>query len=113
MHNGFVRVDNEKMSKSLGTSPFAMCFADTTQKLCAFSLCGPTDRSALNYSDAHLDDARQALKAPVHSAQSVQATDISIDWSNPFAARFKAAMDEEFAAPLRRWLCRLQGLQER
>jgi len=100
MHNGFVRVDNEKMSKSLGNfftirDVLRQYDAETVR----FFIVRAHYRSALNYSDAHLDDARQALKRLYTALGQVQATDISIDWSNPFAARFKAAMDEDFGTP--------------
>ena len=112
MHNGFVRVDNEKMSKSLGNF---FTIRDVLQKYDAetvrFFLVRTHYRSALNYSDAHLDDARQALKrlyTALHAAQSVapqaapalpDAVFSGIDWQQPFAARFKAAMDEDFGTP--------------
>ena len=58
-------------------------------------------RSALNYSDVHLDDARAALKRLYTALDVVPSwTDAAgIDWTNPFAARFKAAMDDDFATP--------------
>ena len=57
-------------------------------------------RSPLNYSDAHLDDARAALKRLYTALSLVPAeAPASIDWSQPFAARFKAAMDEDFGTP--------------
>jgi cysteinyl-tRNA synthetase len=63
MHNGFVRVDNEKMSKSLGNF---FTIREVLKKYDAetmrFFLVRTHYRSALNYSDAHLDDARNALK---------------------------------------------------
>jgi cysteinyl-tRNA synthetase len=56
-------------------------------------------RSALNYSDVHLDDARGALKRLYTALDLVQPASAGIDWTNPFAARFKAAMDDDFATP--------------
>ena len=102
VHNGFVRVDNEKMSKSLGNfftirDVLAKYDAETVR----FFIVRTHYRSALNYSDAHLDDARQALKR-LYTALSlvVPAEVAAIDWANnPFAARFKAAMDEDFGTP--------------
>jgi len=57
-------------------------------------------RSALNYSDAHLDDARSGLKR-LYTALALipgQAS-AAVDWSNAYALRFKAAMDEDFGTP--------------
>ena len=56
-------------------------------------------RTALNYSDVHLDDARNALKRLYTSLEMVTPASVSIDWTQPFAARFKAAMDEDFGTP--------------
>ncbi len=56
-------------------------------------------RSALNYSDVHLDDARAALKRLYTALSLVPAVDAPIDWSQPFAQRFRAAMDEDFGTP--------------
>ena len=100
MHNGFVRVDNEKMSKSLGNF---FTIRDVLQKYDAetirFFIVRAHYRSALNYSDAHLDDARNSLKRLYTALNLVKPVGVAIDWSNPFAARFKAAMDEDFGTP--------------
>ena len=100
MHNGFVNIDNEKMSKSLGNF---FTVREVLKKYDAetirFFLVRAHYRSALNYSDLHLDDARVALKRLYMAVDGVKPTDIAIDWMNPFAARFKAAMDDDFATP--------------
>ena len=100
MHNGFVNVDNEKMSKSLGNF---FTIREVLQKFDAetirFFVVRAHYRSPLNYSDVHLADARAALKRLYTALDAVPATDVVIDWSNPFAARFKAAMDEDFGTP--------------
>jgi cysteinyl-tRNA synthetase len=59
-------------------------------------------RSPLNYSDAGLDDARQALRRlyTALGAASARAQTGSIDWSEPHAARFKAAMDDDLNTPI-------------
>jgi len=56
-------------------------------------------RTPLNYSDVHLNDARGGLKRLYTALQSAFPIDVQIDWSNPYAARFKAAMDEDFGTP--------------
>ena len=100
MHNGFVNVDNEKMSKSLGNF---FTIREVLQKFDAetirFFVVRAHYRSPLNYSDVHLADARAALKRLYTALDAVPADDVVIDWSNPFAARFKAAMDEDFGTP--------------
>ncbi|WP_213954116.1 cysteine--tRNA ligase [Variovorax sp. dw_954] len=100
VHNGFVRVDNEKMSKSLGNF---FTIREVLQKYDAeslrFFLVRTHYRSALNYSDAHLDDARNSLKRLYTALDGVTPADVAIDWSQPHAARFRAAMDEDFGTP--------------
>ncbi|MBT0571102.1 cysteine--tRNA ligase [Curvibacter sp. CHRR-16] len=104
MHNGFVTRDNEKMSKSLGNfftirDVLAQYDAETVR----FFIARAHYRSALAYSDVHLNDARTALRrlytalASVPSLDSVNAA--TIDWSNPYAQRFRVAMDEDFGTP--------------
>ena len=56
-------------------------------------------RSPLNYSDVHLQDARAALKRLYTALDAVAPAEVAIDWASPFAARFKAAMDEDFGTP--------------
>ena len=100
MHNGFVRVDNEKMSKSLGNF---FTIRDVLQRYdpetVRFFIVRTHYRSPLNYSDAHLDDARGALKRLYTALDAVKPAPIVIDWQHPAAARFKAAMDEDFGTP--------------
>ncbi|HEY3046879.1 MAG TPA: cysteine--tRNA ligase [Polaromonas sp.] len=100
VHNGFVRVDNEKMSKSLGNF---FTIREVLQKYDAetirFFIVRAHYRSPLNYSDAHLDDARNSLKRLYTALDLVKPADVAIDWANPFAVRFKSAMDEDFGTP--------------
>ncbi len=100
VHNGFLRVDNEKMSKSIGNfftirEVLARYDAETVR----FFLVRAHYRSALNYSDVHLDDARASLRRLYTALHLVPGTDAALDWAEPFAARFKAAMDEDFGTP--------------
>ncbi len=101
MHNGFVRLDNEKMSKSLGNfftirEVLAKYDAETVR----YFILRAHYRSPLNYSDAHLDDARTGLKRLYTALDLVApAAPDAIDWTEPHAARFKAAMDEDFGTP--------------
>ncbi len=100
MHNGFINVDNEKMSKSLGNF---FTIRDVLQSFDAetvrFFVVRSHYRSPLNYSDVHLTDARNALKRLYTALDAVAPAAITIDWTQPHAARFKAAMDEDFGTP--------------
>jgi cysteinyl-tRNA synthetase len=100
MHNGFVNIDNEKMSKSLGNF---FTIREVLQKYDAqtlrFFIVRAHYRSPLNYSDVHLDDARGSLKRLYTALDLVTPAAVSIDWADPYAARFKAAMDNDFGTP--------------
>lgn len=104
MHNGFVRIDNEKMSKSLGNF---FTIREVLEKYDAetirFFIIRAHYRSPLNYSDAHIDDARSALKRMYTALDAVPAAVsggvASIDWSNPFAARFREALNNDLGTP--------------
>ena len=100
MHNGFVNIDNEKMSKSLGNF---FTIRDVLQKFDAetlrFFIVRAHYRSPLNYSDVHLEDARGALRRLYTALGSTAPAPVAIDWTDPHAARFKAAMDNDFATP--------------
>ncbi|APW37866.1 cysteine--tRNA ligase [Rhodoferax koreense] len=101
VHNGFVQIDNEKMSKSLGNFfTIREVLKQYDAETLRFFLVRTHYRSALNYSDAHLDDARGALKRLYTALDLVKPAALAaIDWTEPFAARFKAAMDEDFGTP--------------
>jgi cysteinyl-tRNA synthetase len=101
MHNGFVRVDNEKMSKSLGNFfTIREVLAKYDPETVRFFIVRAHYRSALNYSDVHLDDAKSALKRLYTALSVVEPLPMtSIDWTHPFAQRFQAAMDEDFGTP--------------
>jgi cysteinyl-tRNA synthetase len=103
LHNGFVNIDNEKMSKSLGNfftirEVLEHCHPEALR----FFIVRSHYRSALNYSNVHLADAHNALKRLYTTLELVSPQEMSlseVDWESPFAARFKAAMNEDFATP--------------
>jgi cysteinyl-tRNA synthetase len=57
-------------------------------------------RSPLNYSDAHLDDAKHALARLYTALKGINTEPVKIDWHAPHAATFKAAMDDDFNTPM-------------
>jgi len=100
MHNGFVRVDNEKMSKSLGNFfTIREILAQYDAEVVRFFILRAHYRSPLNYSDAHLDDARASLTRLYNALRGSETTTDEIDWTEPHAARFQAAMDDDFNTP--------------
>ena len=99
MHNGFVRVDDEKMSKSLGNFfTIREVLKKYDPEVVRFFILRAHYRSPLNYSDVHLDDARQALTR-LYTALKGVAGEAAADWREPHAVRFKAALDDDFGTP--------------
>jgi cysteinyl-tRNA synthetase len=100
MHNGFVRVDNEKMSKSLGNFfTVREILAKYDPEVVRFFVIRAHYRSPLNYSDQHLDDAKQALSRLYTALRGMEVSGGKIDWSNSHAARFREAMNDDFNTP--------------
>ncbi|MGI9025499.1 MAG: cysteine--tRNA ligase [Burkholderiaceae bacterium] len=101
MHNGFLNVDNEKMSKSLGNFfTIRDVLKHYDAEVLRFLLLRTHYRSPLNYSDAHLDDARGALTRLYTALKNAPAEGQAIDWNEAHAARFRAAMDDDFNTPV-------------
>jgi len=97
MHNGFVRVDNEKMSKSLGNFfTIRTVLESYDAEVVRFFILRAHYRSPLNYSDAHLDDARRSLDSLYFTLRDVPPKPADIDWTQGYAARFAAALNEDF-----------------
>ncbi len=101
VHNGFLNVDNEKMSKSLGNF---FTIRDVLKRYdgetLRFFMLRTHYRSPFNFSDAHLDDARSALRRLYTALESAgNVAPAAIDWQAPAAAAFKAAMDDDFNTP--------------
>lgn len=100
MHNGFVRVDDEKMSKSLGNFfTIREILKKYDAEIVRLFILRAHYRSPLNYSDHHLDDAKSALTRLYTTLRGKNPTVITIDWQHPQAARFKMAMDDDFNTP--------------
>ena len=100
MHNGFVRVDDEKMSKSLGNFfTIRTVLEQYDAEVVRFFILRAHYRSPLNYSDQHLDDAKLALTRLYTSLRGLNVAGVAIDWQHPQASRFKAALDDDFNTP--------------
>jgi cysteinyl-tRNA synthetase len=97
MHNGFVRVDDEKMSKSLGNFfTIRTVLEKYDAEVIRFFILRAHYRSPLNYSDMHLDDAKSALTRLYTALRGIEIATSEVDWQHPQAAKFKAAMDDDF-----------------
>ncbi len=100
MHNGFVNVDKEKMSKSLGNFfTIREVLKKYDAEVVRFFILRAHYRSPLNYSDLHLDDAKQSLDRLYTALKSAPAEASTVDWNEGHAQRFKAAMDDDFNSP--------------
>jgi cysteinyl-tRNA synthetase len=101
MHNGFVRVDDEKMSKSLGNFFLIRDILKLFDpEVVRFFILRAHYRSPLNYSDAHMRDAKSALSRLYTALKATPAAAAAdVDWNEPHARRFKEAMDDDFGTP--------------
>ncbi len=101
LHNGFVRVDGEKMSKSLGNFfTIRDVLKQFDPEVVRFFILRAHYRSPLNYSDAHLDDARLALTRLYTALAEASGDGAALDWQEDHARRFAEAMDDDFNTPV-------------
>ena len=101
LHNGFVKIDDEKMSKSLDNFfTIRSILENYLPEIVRFFILKAQYRSPLNYSDSQLDDAKQGLTRLYLSVRDkIVRTEFEIDWTNNYAKRFKAALDDDFNTP--------------
>jgi len=103
IHNGFVRVDNEKMSKSLGNFfTIREVLKKYDAEVVRFFILRAHYRSPLNYSDVHIDDARAALTRLYTALSGIDlgSEAAAVDWDEAHAMCFRDAMDDDFNTPL-------------
>lgn len=110
MHNGFVNVDSEKMSKSLGNfftirevlAKLGERYGDrgVAAEVVRFFLLRTQYRSPLNYADTLIDDARAGLVRLYTALRDTPADDAALDWNEAHAQQFRAAMDDDFNTPV-------------
>ncbi len=97
MHNGFVRVDEEKMSKSLGNFfTIRTVLEKYDAEVVRFFILRAHYRSPLNYSDVHLDDAKASLTRLYTALRGYEVSANTVDWNQPQTKHFKEAMDDDF-----------------
>ncbi len=100
LHNGFVRVDNVKMAKSLGNF---FTIREVLEKyhpeVLRFFILRSHYRGPLNYSDQHLNDAKNSLETLYFTLRDVPPTNWDLDWQDSDAEKFQAAMNEDFDTP--------------
>jgi len=99
MHNGFVRVNEEKMSKSLGNFfTIREVLKEFDPEVVRFFILKAHYRSPLNYSDAHLEEAKQGLTRLYNALAAVE--DIpNYGKASTWRSRFAAVMNDDFNTP--------------
>jgi len=99
MHNGFVRIDEEKMSKSLGNF---FTIREILKKYRAeevrYFILTSQYRSPLNYSDDQLKQARGALARLYTALRGLPQTEAG-NSAEKYSQNFRAAMDDDFNTP--------------
>jgi len=96
LHNGFVRVDNEKMSKSLGNFfTIREVMKKYDPEVIRYFILTSHYRSPLNYSDQHLDGAKSALTSLYTALRGLDVATVTVT-ENEYSDRFYAAMDDDF-----------------
>lgn len=99
MHNGFVRVDNEKMSKSLGNFfTVREVLKQYQPEIIRFFILSSHYRSPLNYSDEQLNDAKAALTRLYTALRDVELIEVPLE--DNYKNRFELAMDDDFNTPV-------------
>lgn len=102
IHNGFVRVDDEKMSKSLGNFFIIRdVLKSYAPEVIRYFILNSHYMSPLNYSDENLDKAKASLTTLYQSLLNIDdAQDVELDKSSDYAQRFFKAMDDDFSTPM-------------
>lgn len=99
MHNGFVRVDEEKMSKSLGNFfTVREVLKKYRPEIIRFFVLSSQYRSPLNYSDEQLEDAGAALTRLYTALRGVVVN--TDECGAEYKKRFEQAMDDDFNTPV-------------
>lgn len=98
LHNGFIRVDGEKMSKSLGNFfTIREVLKQYDPEVVRFFILRAHYRSPLNYSDAHLDDAKGALTRLYTTLKNTPPADpMPSEADDDYTRRFYVAMNDDF-----------------
>jgi cysteinyl-tRNA synthetase len=99
MHNGFVRINEEKMSKSLGNFfTVREVLKQYRPEIIRFFILSSHYRSPLNYSDESLNDAAAGLTRLYTALRDVASVESEIDLE--FKTRFEQAMNDDFNTPV-------------
>ncbi len=99
VHNGFVRIDEEKMSKSLGNFfTVREVLKEYQAEVIRFFILSSHYRSPLNYSTDNLDEAKSALSR-LYTALRDATVDNDVEPLKKYVDEFNRAMDDDFNSP--------------
>lgn len=100
LHNGFIQVNKEKMSKSLGNFfTIRDVLAEFSGEVVRYFILASHYRSPVNYSTENLQSAHSALERFYITLRDLPASDVRVDANNPYLIRFNQAMDDDFNTP--------------
>ena len=101
IHNGFVRINEEKMSKSLGNFfTVREVLKNYRAEVVRFFIVNSHYRSPLNYSDAHLDEASAALTRLYTALRDLNPRKPGKAFAMDYENRFNSAMQDDFNTPI-------------
>jgi len=100
MHNGFVRVDDEKMSKSLGNFfTVREILRHYRAEEVRYFILASHYRSPLNYSQENLDNSKAALTRLYTALRGLEPLSVDDDECSRYTGQFHQAMDDDFNTP--------------
>jgi len=101
IHNGFVKIDDEKMSKSLGNFFTIRSVLEKYQaEVVRFFILKAHYRSPLNFAQKNLDESKQAITKLYLSIRNSKVNkEYKINWNLKYAKEFKNALNDDFNTP--------------
>lgn len=101
MHNGFVQIDDEKMSKSTGKF---LTVRDILKRhdpeVVRFFIVNSHYRSPLRYSNDQLQNARRKLETLYTALRGMPVQLVDPNWDGRYGMEFREAMDDDFNTPI-------------
>lgn len=100
MHNGPLRIDDEKMSKSLGNFlTVREVLASYKPEIVRYLLVSSHYRSPINYSESSLSQSVKAVERFYHCLKDLNLADSKTLTNSRFEKAFRRAMDDDFNTP--------------
>ena len=100
MHNGPLRIDDEKMSKSLGNFfTIREVLEKYSPEVIRYFLISSHYRSGINYSEDNLSQAQAALERFYNALKGIDAGAVAPKADTVYEKSFRAAMEDDFNTP--------------